>query len=89
MAHLIQLEAFTGAGGGIYHELWINADHIVGMLPHPKGTRVYCTHPVLATSVTAEAHEWIDVRQSPKQIRELVVEERAPRRGWLGRRETA
>ena len=88
MAHLIQLEAFTG-GGGIYHEIWINADQIVIMLPHPKGTRVYCTHPVLATSVTSEAQEWIDVRQSPKQIREKVVAERAMRRGWLSRREAA
>ena len=84
MAHLIQLEAFTG-GGGTYHEIWINADHIICMLPQPQGTRIYCTHPVLATSATSEAHDWIDVRQSPQQIHVLVGAEKAPRKGLLGR----
>ena len=80
MAHFIQLEAYTG-GGDIFCEIWINADQIVSMLsqPPPKGTRIYLTEPVSVVETHAEKM-WIDVRQSPEQIREKVVAERAMKR---------
>ena len=88
MAHLIQLEAYTG-GADIFHEIWINADQIVGIISGPTKTRIYLSQPILPVSVTSEAESWIDVRESPKQIREQVVAERAMGRGWLSRRKAA
>ena len=71
MAHLIQLEVYTG-GADIYHDIWVNTDHIVGMLPQlSRGTRIYFTGPALPVSATREAESWIDVRQTPEQIHEL------------------
>ncbi len=71
MAHLIPLEAYTG-GGDIFCEIWINADHIVGIIPGPTKNRIYLAHPVLPVLATRDAHDWIDVRQTPEQIHELV-----------------
>ena len=79
MANLIQLEAYIG-GGETHHEIWINVDQIVSMIPNSKGTRIYFTDPVLPVLATAhESQTWIEVQQSPKQIRDKVVAERSTR----------
>ena len=79
MANLIQLEAYIG-GGGTRHEIWINTDQIISLLPDAKGTRIYLTGPALPTFSPHKSQDWvIDVEQSPKQIRDKVVAERSTR----------
>ena len=71
MANLIQLEADIS---GTPHEIWINTDQIIGMIPDSAGTRIYLTGPVLPAF---SEQTWVKVQQSPKQIRDKVVAERS------------
>lgn len=77
MANLIQLEADI-SGSGTRHEIWINPDQIIGMIPDSKGTRIYLTGPVLP-AFSHKEQTWVKVQQSPKQIRDKIVAERSAR----------
>ena len=78
MANLIQLEAYNSKEVlENWYETWINSDHILRMMPFPKGTQIYLREP---TSI-----QIIYVRESPQQVRDKVVAERKakPEKGWL------
>ena len=76
MANLIPL---TGnPSEGTPQEVWVNADHIMLMVPTSNGTEIFLTEKSPGSLFSNDS---ITVKESPKTIRNRTIEERSFRIG--------